>query len=84
MFKAALNPHSLFAATQILCILISLHMNCKSLSDMHWACRHGIINAIFYTYDSLLSVLEEILEGPDQLNVVEAQGLILQVKDLNF
>lgn len=32
----------------------------QKLSDTCWACRHGAVNAICCTYDSLLATLEEL------------------------
>ena len=54
------------------------------LSDTHWVCRHDAVNAICYTYDWLLSTLEEISEGSDRVQAVEAQGLHLQVKNFKL
>ena len=53
-------------------------MNCKSLVIYP---GHGAVNTICYTYDSLLSTLEEISEGSDRLKAVEPQGQLLQVKE---
>ena len=84
VFMAASKAHSLFVATQK-----KLHPDkptheLQKLNDTCWACRHGAINAICYTYNSLLSMLEEISEVPDRLKTVEALGLLLQVKDFKF
>jgi len=56
----------------------------QRLSDTRWACRHGAVNAICCTFDSLISTLKETAEGSDRTKAVEANGLLLQVKDLKF
>ena len=81
---ATSKAHSLFVATQKRLHPDKPTRELQKLSDTRWACRHGAVNAICYTYDSLLSTLEDISEGPDRLKAVEAQGLLLQVKDFKF
>ena len=81
---ATSKAQSLFVATQKRLHPDKPTRELQKLSDTHWACRHGTVNAICYTYDSLLSTLEEISEGSDRLKAVEAQGLLLQVKDFKF
>ena len=56
----------------------------QRLSDTRWACRHGAVNAICCTFDSLISTLEEIAQDSGQTKAVEANGLVLQVKDFKF
>ena len=84
VFMVASKAHSMFIATQK-----ELHPDkptheLQRLSDTRWACRHDAVNAICYTYDSLLSTLEDISDGPDRAKAVEAQGLLLQIKDFKF
>ena len=83
-FMATSKAHSVFVATQKRLYPDKPTHELQKLSDTCWACRHGAFNAICYTYDSLLSTLEEISEGSDRLKAVEAQGLLLQVKDFKF
>lgn len=56
----------------------------QKFSDMHWACRHGAVNAICCAYDSLLATLDKISEGTDKAKAVEATGLLLQIKTFKF
>ena len=55
----------------------------QKLPDTRWACRQSAVNAICYTYDSVLSTLDEISEGEDRNKAVEATGL-LQIKSFKF
>ena len=52
---------------------------CRS-KQSRWACRYSAVNAICRTYDSLLSTLEEIGDGPDRDKAVVATSLYLQVR----
>ena len=56
----------------------------QKLLDTRWACRHGVVNAICCTYDSLLATLEEPSERVDRAKAVEATGLLLQIKSFKF
>ena len=84
VFMSASKAHSVFVATQKKLHPEKPTHELQKLSDTRWACRYGTVSAICYTYDSLLTTLEEISEGPDRLKAVEAQGLLLQVKDFKF
>ena len=81
---AASKAHLMFVATQKRLHSDKPSYELQKLSDSRWACRHGTVSAICYTFDSLLSTLEEISDDPDQAKAVEAQGLLLQVKDFKF
>ena len=84
VFMATSKAHSLFVTTQKRLHSDKPKHELQKLSDTRWACRHVAVNAICYTYDSLLSTIEEISEGSDRLKAVEAQGLLLQVKYFKF
>ena len=72
VFMAASKAHSMFVATQKRLHPDKPSYELQKLSDTRWACRHGAVSAICYTFDSLLSTLEEISDGPDRAKAVEA------------
>ena len=47
----------------------TLPLQLQKLSDTQWACRHGAVNAICRTYDSLLATLQEISYMPRPLKL---------------
>ena len=55
----------------------------QNLSDTRWACRYFAIEAISSTYD-VLSSLEIIMDGDDQIKAVEVEGLLHQIKSFKF
>ena len=65
VFMATSKAHSLFVATQKRLHPDKPTHELQKLSDTRWAYRHGAVNAICYTYDSLLSTLQEISEGSE-------------------
>ena len=42
------------------------------------------VNVICYTYDSYLAALQEIYVGSNQVKAVQANGLLLQIKNFKF
>ena len=56
----------------------------KHLSDTQWACRYLAIDAIYSTYDVVLSSLEIIADGEDRVKAVEAEGILHQIKSFKF
>ena len=56
----------------------------QQLSDTRWACRYLAIEAVYSTYDVVLSSLEMITEGEDRVKAVEAEGMLHQIKSFKF
>ena len=56
----------------------------KKLSDTRWACRYASIKVVTTTFTAVLATLEEISEGGDQDRIVEARGILLQVRSFQF
>ena len=56
----------------------------EKLSDTRWTCRYSSINAICYTFESLLMTLDVISNGSHHSKVIEARGLLHQVKQFKF
>ena len=48
------------------------------------ACRYLAIDAIYSTYDVVLSNLEIIADGEDRVKAVEAEGILHQIKPFKF
>ena len=83
-FISTFKSHSIFVRVQK-----ELHPDkqihqLQHLSDTRWACRQGAVHAICCTFDSILETLEEIEEGTDRGNAVEASGLYQQIKNFKF
>ena len=53
----------------------------QKLSDTRWVCRYAAVSAVFYTYDSILLTMEDVIDGEDR---VEAKGLYDQIKSFSF
>ena len=56
----------------------------KRLSDTRWACRYAAVDTVCCTYDSMLVMLETIVDGDDKCKAVEANGILLQVHTFKF
>jgi len=84
VFMSASKAHTTFVAIQKWLHPDKPTRELQKLSDTQWACRHGAVNAICCTFDLQISTLEEIAEGSDPTKAVEANGLLLQVKDFKF
>ena len=56
----------------------------QRLSDTRWACRHGAVSALCYTYDAVLATLSVIANGNDGVKAAEARGHLLQVQSFRF
>lgn len=84
VFISSTKAHALFMQKQKELYPHKQPYQLQRLSDTRWACRYDAVNAVCYTYDSLLRTLEEIREGPDRNKAVEATGLYFQVKSFKF
>jgi len=86
IFMTTSKAHLVFVAQhRKSCIQMNLHMNCKSLVIN--AGHIGMVLLMSFVtlmYDSLLSILEKILEGPYWLKAAKAHDLLLQVKDFKL
>ena len=67
VFMAASKAHSVFVAPQKRLHPDKPTHELQKLSDTRWACRHGAVSVICYTYDSLLSALEEMVQTEQKL-----------------
>ena len=56
----------------------------QKLSDTRWACRYMAVDAVCCTYDSLLATLEVITDWEDREKAVQANGILLQVRNFRF
>ena len=62
VFMTASKAHVVFTEKQKLLHPDKQPLALQKLSDTRWACRYSAINAVCYTFDSLLLSLEEISE----------------------
>ena len=83
VFMSSSKPHELFLRKQT---ELGLHreVRLKKLSDTRWACCYASIKAVTTTFTAVLATLEEISEGGDQDRIVEARGILLQVRSFQF
>ena len=54
------------------------------LSDTRWTCRYFAVDAVCHTFDSILATLEDVSAGQDRQKAVEANGILLQIKQFKF
>jgi len=52
----------------------------QRLSDTRWACRYFVVEVVYSTYGVILATLGTIIDGNDQAKVIEAEGILLQIK----
>ena len=83
VFMSSSKPHDLFLAKQT---ELGQHreVRLKKLSDTRWSCRYASIKALTSTFSAVLATLEEICESDDSDKIVEAQGILLQMKSFQF
>lgn len=84
VFMSSAKVHVLYVAKQK-----ELHPSKKirelqRLCDTRWACRYFAVDAVCSTYDSVIGTLEDISNGEDKAKVVEAKGILAQVKGFKF
>ena len=84
VFLSSAKAHTIYCKQQV-----SMHpgkptCELQHLSDTRWACRYFAIDAICSRYDVVLSSLEIITDGDDQIKGVEAEGLLYQIKSFKF
>ena len=60
------------------------HRQLQRLSDTRWSCRYSAVDAVCSTFDSVLATLEEIANGEDRSQAVEATGIWTQVQTFKF
>ena len=84
IFMSTSKAHTVFLAKQKDVYPGKQPRELKRLSDTRWACRHDAINAVAYTFEALVSALEDIANGSDKSKGIEAMGLLLQVKSFKF
>ena len=83
VFMSSSKAHDLFLAKQT---ELGQHreVRLKKLSDTRWSCRYASIKALTSTFAPTLATLKEISEGDDQNRIVEARGILLQVRNFEF
>ena len=84
VFMSSAKVHVLYLAKQK-----ELHPSKKihelqHLCDTRWACRYFAVDAICSTFDSVIGTLEDVSNGEDKAKVVEAKGILVQVKGFKF
>ena len=84
MFLSTAKCHSIFQQQQKELHPDQQQRQLQRLSDTRWACRHGAVSALCYTYDAVLATLSIIVDGSDGAKAVEARGLLSQVKSFRF
>ena len=59
-------------------------MELQKLSDTRWVARYASVNAVCRTFDSILSVMEDVADGSDIDEAIEARGLYHQIHSFSF
>ena len=59
-------------------------MELQRLSDTRWACSYATVNAVCYTFDSILLTVEQIADSRDVKKAIEARGLYHQLNSFSF
>ena len=59
-------------------------MELQKLSDTRWVARYASVNAVCRTFDSILSVMEDVADGSDIDKAIEARGLYHQIHSFSF
>ena len=59
-------------------------MELQKLSDTRWVARYTSVNAVCRTFDSILSVMEDVGDGSDIDKAIEARGLYHQIHSFSF
>ena len=54
------------------------------LSQSRWAGRHIVINVLAYTFEAVVSTLDDFVQGDNKAKSAVVRGLLLQIKLFSY
>ena len=82
VFISSAKAHEIYVKTQSELYPTKQVRQLVRLSDTRWTSRHSSIDAVCYTFDSILQTLEKLKDDKDKC--IQAGGLLCQIKSFKF